>query len=357
MSTIIYVLLALLMLGIMVAAHESGHYFAARACGIPVRAFGIGFGPKLFGWTGKKNGTEYVIRLIPGGGYCAFYGEDDTTGEAAKMDPRAMELQPAWKRLITLFAGPFMNFVLAFVVGLGFFLGYGLPYAGDGYVTTIQSVQAGSPADVGGLRAGDVILTVDGEEVKNRFSAMIDAWDGREPMALTVERGGETVALQVKPDFISTENRYMIGVTMTIEAETVWKHEGFGKTVSHTFDVCVGAGGAILDALKKLFTRGEGLENMSGPVGVISVIAQQTQTYRLMGYLNMLMVISINLGLVNLLPIPGLDGGRILFVLYEIIFRRPVNRRVEAYIHLAGYVFLLGVLLFFTFRDVLNIFG
>jgi regulator of sigma E protease len=130
-----------------------------------------------------------------------------------------------------------------------------------------------------------------------------------------------------------------------------------GTTVRHTWDTCVSAGSMILDSLKGLFTRGEGLDQMAGPVGVINVIAQETRTYKLMGYLNMLMMISINLGLVNLLPIPGLDGCRILFVLFEMIFRRPVNRTVEAYIHLAGYVFLIGLMIFFTFKDVLNIFG
>lgn len=356
MTTIISILLALLMLGIMVAVHEAGHFFAARACGIAVRAFGIGFGPKIISRTGK-NGTEYVFRLIPGGGYCAFYGEDDTTGEKAKQDPRALELQKPWKRLVTLFAGPFMNFVLAFVVALGFYLGYGLPYAGDHIETTVMSVQAGSPADVGGLQAGDVILAVDGETITDNFSEKITAWDGQHPLTLTVQRGKETVDAQVTPDFISTENRYMIGVTLTLQSETVWRHEGFGKTIAHTWDTCVSAGGAILNALKNLVTRGEGLDQMSGPVGVIRVIAEETRVYKLMGYLNMLIMISINLGLVNLLPFPGLDGGRILFVLYEIIFRRPVNRRVEAYIHLAGYALLLCVMLYFTFHDVLNIFG
>ncbi len=140
-------------------------------------------------------------------------------------------------------------------------------------------------------------------------------------------------------------------------AETVWRHAGLSATLAHTWDVCLDAGTSILSALKNLVTKGEGLNEMSGPVGVINIIAQQTRAYRLMGYLNILIVISINLGLVNLLPIPGLDGCRILFVLFEIIFRRPVNRRVEAYIHLAGYAFLMCVMLYFTFHDVLNIFG
>ena len=355
MSTVVSVLLALLMLGIMVAAHETGHFVAARACGIAVRAFGIGFGPKIIGWTGK-NGTEYVLRLIPGGGYCAFYGEDDVTGEKAKADPRAITLQKPWKRLITLFAGPFMNFVLAFLAAMVFYIGYGLPYAGDHVETRVVSVTPGSPADAAGFQTDDVILSVEGRAITDNFSREINDWDGGEPLHITLLRGEDRVETRVKPDYISTEGRYMIGVSLTVGAETIWRHEGLGKTAAHAFDVCVSAGGAILNALKNLVTRGEGLEQMSGPVGVIRVIAQQTQAYKLMGYLNMLIMISINLGLVNLLPIPGLDGGRIVFVLYEIIFRRPVNRRVESYIHLAGYALLLGLILFFTFHDLTNIF-
>ena len=355
MSTGVSVLLALLMLGIMVAAHETGHFVAARACGIAVRAFGIGFGPKLLGWTGKS-GTEYVLRLIPGGGYCAFYGEDDVKGETAKTDPRAITLQKPWKRLITLIAGPFMNFVLAFAAAMIFYAGYGVPYAGDRVETRVVSVTPGSPADAAGFQTDDVILSVEGREITDNFSREISGWDGGEPLHITLLRDGEQVETRVTPDYIGTEGRYMIGVNLTVGAETVWRHESFGETAAHAFDVCVSAGGAILNALRNMITRGEGIDQMSGPVGVIRVIAQQTQAYKLMGYLNMLIMISINLGLVNLLPIPGLDGGRIVFVLYEIIFRRPVNRRVESYVHLAGYVLLLGLLLFFTFHDVTNIF-
>ena len=357
MSTILYVSLALLLLGIMVTVHELGHYSAARACGIAVRSFGIGFGPRLAAWTSKKTGTEYTLRLIPGGGYCAFYGEDDVEGKTARTDPRSLTLQPAWKRLITLFAGPFMNFVLAFVVALAFYLGYGLPYAGDQITTQIVSVQKDSPADLAGLLPEDVIIAVDGETINGNLVDKISGWDGGDPLQITVRRADGEHTLSLSPDYIVTEKRYMIGVTMNLLSETVWQRAGFGPTLAHTWNVCVDAGGAILSALKNLFTRGEGLDQMSGPVGVIRIIAQETREYQLMGYLNMLIMISINLGLVNLLPIPGLDGCRILFVIYEMIFKKPVNRRVEAYIHLAGYAFLMLLMIYFTFHDVLNIFG
>ena len=357
MSTILYVILALLLLGIMVTVHELGHFTAARACGIAVRAFGVGFGPKIFSRKSKKSGTEYSLRAIPGGGFCAFYGEDDITGEQEKTDPRSFTIQPAWKRLIVMAAGPIMNFVLAFVAALIFFSAYGLPYEGDTITTQIVSVTKDSPADKAGMLAEDIITEVNGEVINGNFSEKITAWDGTAPLEVKVSRADGEHTLYMTPDYISTEGRYMIGVTMTQSVDVVWARAGFGKTVSHTADVCVDAGGAILTALKNLVTRGEGIDQMSGPVGVISIIAEQTREYKMMGYLNMLIVISINLGLVNLLPIRGLDGCRIVFVVIEMILRRPVNRKVEAYVHLVGYIFLIGLMLFFTFHDVLNFFG
>ena len=357
MSTILYVILALLLLGIMVTVHELGHFTAARACGIAVRAFGVGFGPKIFSRKSKKSGTEYSLRAIPGGGFCAFYGEDDITGEQEKTDPRSFTIQPAWKRLIVMAAGPIMNFVLVFVAALIFFSAYGLPYEGDTITTQIVSVTKDSPADKAGMLAEDIITEVNGEVINGNFSEKITAWDGTAPLEVKVSRADGEHTLYMTPDYISTEGRYMIGVTMTQSVDVVWTRAGFGKTVSHTADVCVDAGGAILTALKNLVTRGEGIDQMSGPVGVISIIAEQTREYKMMGYLNMLIVISINLGLVNLLPIPGLDGCRIVFVVIEMILRRPVNRKVEAYVHLVGYIFLIGLMLFFTFHDVLNFFG
>lgn len=359
MATILYVILALLLLGIMVTVHELGHFCAARACGIAVRGFGIGFGPKLLSWTGKKSGTEYSLRLIPCGGFCSFYGEDDAQ-EKDREDPRSMLLQPAWKRLITIAAGPFMNFVLAFVVALAFFMGYGLPYASGPIVTTVQSVSEGSPAQLAGFEANDVILSVNGQQINGDLSTYVDAWQqGDAPLRMLVQRGEAQKELLVTPYYSQQDARKLIGVNilLTQSGDTVWQHAPFGTTLEHTWDVCLSAGGAILGALKDLITRGEGVEQMSGPVGVISQIAEQTRQYKLMGYLNVLIMISINLGLVNLLPFPGLDGCRILFVLFEMIFRRPVNRQVEAYIHLGGYVLLLGLMIFFTFHDVINIFG
>lgn len=354
MSGILYVLAALLLLGIMISIHEAGHFFAARACGIAVKAFSIGFGPKIWGRTGK-NGTVYTLRAIPCGGFCAFYGEDDVSGKADS-DPRALTRQAAWKRLVTIAAGPIMNFVLAFVAALCFFGVQGLPYAGEGLEAQVISVTADSPAEKGGLKPGDVILKTGGTEIKDTESLFPGYSAEKGAVALEVRRDGKVLQLQVTPDYISTENRYMVGVTIQYAYPIQWMHADFAATLRHSWNVCVDAAGAVLTTLKNLVSTGEGADQISGPVGAVSVIAQQTAEYSLIGYIEMMIVLSINLGLMNLLPIPGLDGSRIWFVAFEMIFRRPVNRKVEAWIHTIGMLLLMVLMLFLTFRDILNLF-
>ena len=159
--TTLYVLAAILMLGIMVTVHEAGHFFAARLTGIPVKEFAIGFGPKLLSWKSKKYETQFFLRLIPAGGYCMFYGEDDTQGKEVN-DPRAIGHYAVWKRFITVFMGPAMNFLLALVVASALFMAVGEDIGGDYGYAVVQSVGENTPASQAGLRKGDVLLSVTG---------------------------------------------------------------------------------------------------------------------------------------------------------------------------------------------------
>ena len=362
--TVFYVLAALLLLGIMVMVHECGHFFAARLTGIPVKGFGIGFGPRLLSRKGKKHDTEYVWRLIPAGGYCSFYGEDDPD-ENKQDDPRALNNHAVWKRMLTIVMGPVMNFVLAFAVAVGVFMTVGeavdVKY---GYVQ-IDSVVAGSAAEEGGMLPGDRIMMINGEDMQGlsengeqfKALALIDAYrEGDAPLCMTVERNGEQLELYITPRMNAEEKRMMVGVSCMIEAENVMADCSFPRAVRLSAEYCVTTGTMILDALKGLVTTGEGLDQTGGPVRIIETITAATKEYGLLAYLEMLIAISVNLGLVNLLPIPGLDGSRIVFLAIEGVCRKPVPRKVEAYIHLAGYLLLFGVLIFFTYRDVLHLF-
>ena len=352
--TVIYVVLAIVLLGVLITVHEFGHFMAARATGIAVKEFSIGFGPKLLQWHSRKHETAFSLRPIPLGGYCMFYGDtdDDPEGKLSKDDPRCYGNAAVWKRILTVFAGPLMNFVLAFVVAIALMAGYGMTVAQP----HVESVEADMPAEQAGLRAGDVFLAIDGEPIAvgdvNAITAAISRLPVGQAMTLTVERGGEQLELELLPQYDEAEERYRIGVMISGAGRLPT-----GEIVPAAWQSCVYACTAILNALGKLVTTGEGLDQTAGPIGVVQMVAQQTETGGLEMFLQLMVIISINLGLVNLLPIPGLDGSRIVFMVIEAIRRKPVSQKVEATIHMTGYLLLFGLMLFFTFRDVGRLFG
>ena len=370
--TVFYIIAAILMLGIMVTVHEAGHFWAARMTGIPVKEYAIGFGPKILEWKSKKYDTRFFLRLIPAGGYCMFYGEDDTAGKEASTDPRAMGNYAVWKRIITVAAGPVMNFLLALVVAACIFGTVGEDTQGVYGYTVVQTVSENSPAAQAGMQPGDVLTAVNGQDARGladsggryKISQLIDLYQpGDDPLAFTVQRGEETLTLYAAPRYDEKEKRSLIGITLLVQYTPGYTPVSLPRAVSLGADYCVRAGGAILTSLKDLVTTGKGFEESSGPVGIIQLIAEETQTAArtsgtdaFLTYAQLLVLISVNLGLFNLIPIPGLDGSRIVFLIIEAIRRKPVPQRVEAYVHTAGYVLLFGLLIVMTFKDVLRIF-
>ena len=351
--TILYVLLGLFLLGLLITVHEFGHFAAARLCGIPVKEFSIGFGPKLLQWKSQKHETQFSVRPIPMGGYCMFYGDtDDDPDGTAKDDPRNYNNAAVWKRMVSVVSGPLMNMVLAFAVAVVMMAVYGVaidtPY--------VATVEPGQPAQMAGLEPGDVFVTVRGQDVTGAgvmdvSNAIGDISQG-EAVEMLIRRNGEERAFTIQPQYDAAEGRYMIGITI----QQGYTDLPTGRVVPAAWNLCVQASTAVLDTLGRLVTTGEGLDETSGPVGVVQLVAEQTQQGGLEMFLYLLVLISINLGLMNLLPIPGLDGSRLIFMLIEAIRRKPVEQRVEAMIHFGGYVLLLGLMLFFTFKDVVRIF-
>ena len=357
--TILYVLIAILLLGILVTVHEAGHFLAARLTGIEVMEFAIGFGPKIVGWKSKKHGTAFSLRAIPFGGYCAFYGEDDAEGKH-KDDPRAYNRQKVWKRMLSVAMGPLMNMILAFVVAVVYFWIGGVSVA-TGVDPFIAEMAAAGPAYDAGIRDGDVILSVNGVDVLDgtvdTLLGMISGYRaGDDPLHMVIRRGNETIETDMTPFWDEEAGKYRVGVTIGGTYRIERQKIGFLGSVRSSWDVCVYASGVIVKALGALVTTGEGLDQTSGPVGVVSMVSKEVQSGGLDAFVNLLVVISINLGIMNALPIPGLDGSRFLFMLVEAIRRKPVASEKEAMVHLAGMVFLFGVMIFFTFRDVLNLF-
>ncbi|MBQ2929444.1 MAG: site-2 protease family protein [Clostridia bacterium] len=346
-----YVLIGILLLGILIAVHEFGHFIAARICGIEVMEFAIGMGPKLIGWTGKT-GTKFSLRAIPLGGFCAFYGEDDVEGKA-KDDPRAYNKQNIWKRIFTVAMGPVMNFVLAFAVALGFYCTSGMLEV----LPVIESVDAGRPAAVAGMLPGDRIIGVDGVDFSNAPVTDIQAAlaTNGAPVSVTIRREGDaaSITIPLTPEWNEEYQRYMIGITFASRTTAL----PFGTALDAAWDACVQAGSAVFVALKGIFTDPEIRDQVSGPVGAVAVVSQAVQQDGMLAFLNMLMAISINLGIMNLLPIPGLDGSRIIFHLIEAVRGKPIKPEREAMVHLIGMVFLFGLMIFFTFKDVIRLFS
>lgn len=350
---ILYVLLALLLLGVLITAHEFGHFASARLCGIPVKEFSIGFGPKLVQWRSKKHETVFSLRPIPLGGYCMFYGDtDDDPASKKKDDPRNYNNAPVWKRMISVFSGPLMNFVLAFVVAVVLMAAYGVVLS----TPVVADVTPGMPAEQAGLMAGDTFVTVNGEAMEGKsaqdVSNAIGSQGQGQAVQLTVSREDGLHDLTIHPYYDREQGRYMVGITI----QTGYAPMPGGSVIPAAWDTCKSASTAILEALGKLLTTGEGIEQTSGPVGVIQLVAEQTRQGGLEIFLYLMVIISINLGLMNLLPIPGLDGSRLVFMVIEAIRRKPVNQRIESVVHLCGYALLLGLMLFCTYKDILRLF-
>ena len=352
--TILYVLLAILLLGILIMVHEFGHFAVARLCGIAVKEFSLGFGPVIWQHKSKKSDTTFSIRPIPMGGYCMFYGDtDDDPNGSTKDAPRNYNKAPVWKRMLSVIAGPGMNFVLAFIVAIVLMGAYGAVAT----TPVVQEVEAGMPAAEAGLQAGDIFVRVNQTEVENGtvqdVSNAIGAYASSVPVEITVLRDGQEQTFTVTPQYDSELERYRVGVTIAQGYEKM----PASSILPSAWSLCKQASVAIVESLGKLFTTGEGLNDAAGPVGVVSLVAQQTQQGGLEIYLYLLVILSITLGLMNLIPIPGLDGSRLIFMLIEAIRRKPVNQKIEAGVHLCGYVLLFGIMIFFTFKDVLRLFG
>ena len=354
-----YILIAIALLAILIVVHEMGHFWTARMTGIPISEFAVGMGPKIFGWKSRKYETTFALRAIPMGGYCAFYGEEDGRGEG-KDDPRNFGKQKLWKRMLTILMGPGMNFLLAFVVATMFFWIGGVNVA-TGVDPYIAEVMGAGAAHSAGLKAGDVITEINGRSMLDgtvdTLTNTIAAWqEGDAPLKAIVKRGEETLEVEMTPTWDAEAEKMRVGIMVGGKYRVETEKVGLGGAIDASWQLCVNAAGAILGALRDLVTTGKGLDQTSGPVGIVSMVSTEVQQGGFSAFVQLLVLISINLGLMNLLPIPGLDGSRLVFGLVELIRRKPVPPEKEAMVHMAGMVLLFGLLIVVTFRDVIRIF-
>ena len=347
---LLYILAAFLILSIVVVAHEFGHYLVGRLCGIGVVEFAVGFGPKIFGFTRK--GIQYSVRAFPLGGFCKFVGEDQDD-----MSPNAMNAQPVWKRFVTVAAGPVMNFIFAFIVAVILLFNYA--YAG--ILPQLDDVVDGTPAQQAGLMAKDIIMSVNGEEISmDNEGAMYlreiiqQAGEGDE-ISLTVKRDKEIFDITITPEFVPVEQTDGATV-MTPQIGIMFATQGltFGQSITEAWEYMLECSTMMLDALRNLVFKGEGIDEMSGPVGIVSTVSQYVGEGMYMA-LNFIVVISLNLGIMNLLPLPALDGGRLVFLVVEGIRRKPVPPEKEGLVHGIGLLLLFGFIIFITYKDIVRL--
>lgn len=344
MMTVLYIFVAILILGVIVVAHELGHYVAGRLTGMAILEFSVGFGPKLFGF--RKGEIDYSLRAIPLGGYCKFLGEDETDA-----DPRAMRNQKVWKRFVTIAAGPVMNFVLAFLAAILLIWCFGsaenAPVIGD--------LEANMPAVEEGMLQGDVITSVNGEELTFDYEGVekmvsIIGSSGTSEVSLTVDRGGETLSFVFSPK-LASDGTYRIGIILG-QAHIRY---GFFESVGMSGEYIVFITKTMLDALRSLVTTGAGIQDTMGPVGIIGFVSEEVQRgFDMVLYL--IVLISLNLGIMNLIPFPGLDGSRLVFLLVEGVRRKPIDPNKEGWVHAAGLIALFGLVIVVTYRDIVRLF-
>ncbi len=349
-----YIIIAILAFGIIIAVHEGGHFAAAKLLGVKVNEFAIGMGPALLKKQGKE--TLYSLRLLPIGGYCAMEGEDEQSP-----DPRAFTSAKWWKRIIILCAGSFMNFVLGLVVITCIY------WPSEAFVIpVVESVAEGFLyGGEAGIMPGDEIYSIDGYRIyySEDFSTYMSFSDGAVDMV--VIRDGEKVLLRdyaLQPAVYVDDGveSYRYGINLTLIQANNWQRLKYGGYKAYDFSRLV------VVSLRQLLTGKAGLKDMSGVVGIVDTIndvAVQSPTVliALENVAYLMAFIAVNLAVMNMLPIPALDGGRVFFLLVSMaiegITRRKLNPKYEGYVHAAGLVLLLGLMAVVMVNDVIRIIG
>ncbi len=341
------IIIALLVFSVIIIIHELGHFLLAKKNGITVEEFSLGMGPRLLSF--QAGGTRYSWKLLPFGGSCMMLGED---GE--DMSDGSFGSKPVGARIAVVAAGPLFNFLLAFVLSIFIIgnIGYDAPI--------IRSVTEGYPAQEAGLRAGDRITRMNGKRIRlYRQVSNYGMFHEGETVTFEYERDGQRYETTVTP--VLTDNGYKYGITGSVNYARVRTNPlqtlGYSAyEVYYWIDTTI-------QSLKMLFSGGVGIDDMSGPVGVVQVIGDTYEESKPEGTLyvwlnlfNISILLTANLGVMNLLPLPALDGGRLVFLIIEAIRRKRVDPELEAKVHFAGLMLLMLLMVVVMFNDIKRIF-
>lgn len=337
------IVIAVLVFGFLIFIHELGHFTAARIFKVKVNEFSIGMGPKLISKTSKKTGTAYSLRLLPIGGFVSMAGEDEESDEEG-----ALNSKPVWQRMIIIAAGAFMNILVGVLAVFIIVVSTRLPS------NTVAKFREGSVLPAQGLEVGDTIVSIDGKTVRTAHDMReYIMFDGTEECDVVVLRDGSEVTLPNVRFATASEGKLTVGMMDFYVKEA---EKTVGSVLVNTFYYAKSSVTTIWKSLLFLVTGKVGVDQMSGPVGVTSAIGDAAKR-GLPDLLDLAALIALNLGIVNMLPFPALDGGRFVFLLFELITRKKVPRKVEGYIHFAGLVLLMGFMILITYKDILKLFS
>ena len=329
---------------LIIFIHELGHFVSAKLFGVTVHEFSIGMGPKI--WGTNRGGTDYSVRALPVGGYVKLEGED-----GASEDKNAFCNKGIFARFVVLASGAFMNFVL------GFLLYIFLMSSATGFGSNVVGeVIEGSAFYDCGIESGDVIVRMESDKYSSKIRTFNDISfftyrNGNDPVTITyVHDGVEKAIVGMVPKYSEEEGRYLYGFKAEVAPKT------FGNVIKFAYHQSVFVGKVVVISFADLIRGRAGASDISGPVGIVSEIGNAARA-GLANLVNLAALISINLGVINLLPIPALDGGRILFLIYELIRRKPVPADKEAMVHAIGFMILIGFMLIITFFDITKLFN
>lgn len=366
---IISILVFFLILSILVLIHEAGHFFMAKKMGVKVEEFGFGFPPRIIG---KKFGeTTYSLNLLPIGGFVKLYGEDEAGGgklafkiedadkkKSSKEDlKRAFFAKSAWQRFLIVIAGVVMNFLLAVIIISYLFTVRGVPIPTNHII--IAAVAKNSPAEKSGMQVGDIIISIDQQAISDpsKLIAYTKLHLGKEMTLVLRTTKGEQRIVKVTPRVHYPKDEGAMGIAIAEDVQIKkypWYQApfvGLVETAKQSWDIVLGLGSAIVEVA----TQGKVPEGLAGPIGIAQVTGQFVQV----GFdavLSLMALLSLNLAVLNVLPIPALDGGRLFFILYEIVTRRKVHPKFEGYAHAVGMAILLLLIILITIHDLFRIF-
>ncbi len=346
------VLAVVLVLGLLIFFHELGHFLVARLMRIGVPVFSLGFGPKIFSFLYK--GTEYRLSAVPLGGYVKLSGENPDDEPASGARPEEIfSLRPPWQRILVVAAGPIFNFFLAFFIYWGLFWFHGqqelLPVVGQ--------VMESSPAQTAGLHSGDRVLAIDGREISfwSELSEVVQQ-SGERALVLTVLRDQQQVEITAQPRVETRQNIFgediqvaMLGITASGDAQSIPMGPGTAMIagIEQTWTIISLTGQAIIKLIERIIP----LDTIGGPILIAQLVSEQAAV-GLTSLLTLTALISINLGLLNLLPVPVLDGGHILLYTLEAIRGKPLSPRIQEIAYKIGIAFLVTLLTFAIYNDI-----